>query len=92
MTLGAIFFAVVGYAMVFKPKVVPIGSEGLIGLGGLAMTALNPAGRVEVDGELWEARVENGEVKEHDPVKVKRKEGHILIVEPGEGKEGKESS
>lgn len=87
MMLGAIFFAVVGYAMIFKPKVVPIGSEGLVGLDGFAVTALNPSGRVEVDGELWDARAEDGEIKEHDTVKVKRKEGHVLIVEPGEGKE-----
>ena len=91
MTLGGVFFAIVGYVMMFKPKVVPIGAEGFVGLDGLAMTALNPLGRVEVDGELWDARSEAGEIKEHDPVKVKRKEGPILIVEPGKG-EGKEEA
>ena len=84
MTMGGLFFAVVGYAMMFKPKLVPIGSEGLIGLGGLAKTTLDPYGTVEVDGELWDARVENGEIKKHGPVTVKRKDGHMLIVEQGE--------
>ena len=90
MTLGGLFFAIVGYAMMFKPKLVPIGSEGLIGLVGFAMTAIDPDGKIEVDGELWDARSEAGEIKEHDPVKVKRKDGHILIVEPGEEANKKE--
>ena len=87
MTLGAVFFAVIGYAMLFKPKKVPTGADGLIDMEGAARTHLDPYGTVEVDGELWDAQAVNGEIAQGAPIRVKSKNGHILTVEPAEPKE-----
>ena len=57
------------------------GREGLIGMSGLAKTDLNPAGRVFVHGELWEA---NSEVplRMGDSIEVTGIEGLTLQVKP----------
>lgn len=80
VTMGAVFLAVAGYVALFKPKKIPTGAESPIGMEGIAITALNPDGRVEVDGELWSAFSEEGKIKRGGAVKIKRKDGHILIV------------
>ena len=56
------------------------GQEALIGLRGRARTALNPEGLVFVDGELWSARSDDGEIKPGDPVEVVAVHGLRLTV------------
>ncbi len=78
--MGGLFFAVVGYGIFFKPKKVPTGVEGLIGLEGMALSDLKPAGQVDLDGEIWQASMEQGEAAKGERITVVRKEGISLIV------------
>jgi len=57
------------------------GSEGLIGMTGLAKTDLDPAGTVFVHGELWEAKSETP-LRTGDSIEVTRIEGLTLHVKP----------
>jgi membrane-bound serine protease (ClpP class) len=60
-----------------------VGVQTMIGRPGEAITALAPRGQVKVDGEIWEARAENG-VRAGDAVRVKGVDGLMLEVEPAE--------
>lgn len=57
----------------------------LVGAEGVARERLDPKGYVRVRGELWQARLEEGEgpVEEGAAVRVRAVEGLTLIVEPG---------
>jgi len=69
------------------------GSEGLIGLEGVALTDLTPSGTVKCHGEIWEARSFSGDKIESDtPVRVIRAEGLVLYVEPIIEKKGDDGS
>ncbi|MEE8483065.1 MAG: NfeD family protein, partial [Nitrospinota bacterium] len=57
-------------------------ADGLIGLEAVAVTALDPFGSIEVEGELWDARIEAGNVEKGGRVEIEMKEGHILKVKP----------
>lgn len=57
------------------------GSEGMIGLIGVAKTPLDPEGRVLVRGELWEA-ISEKPLKPGDQVEVVRVDGLKLYVRP----------
>lgn len=59
------------------------GREGMIGQVAVAKTLLNPKGVVLFQGELWEAIMEEGEVKEGEEVIVVRVEGLKLWVKKG---------
>jgi len=59
---------------------VETGSEGLIGTEGKAMTDLNPAGKVFVNGEWWDAESVGGEIKSGDKIVVKEMNQFILKV------------
>ena len=51
-------FAMVGMGMRAMRRRPVTGSEGMVGLVGVAKTALSPRGQVAVRGELWEAMSE----------------------------------
>ena len=57
------------------------GSEGMVGLIGVAKTALSPQGKILVHGELWEARSDQP-LQPGEPVEVVRMEGLKLYVKP----------
>jgi membrane-bound serine protease (ClpP class) len=57
------------------------GAQGLIGEIGTAQTALIPAGKIFVHGELWDA-VSSSEVSTGQRVVVRRIDGLLLQVEP----------
>lgn len=57
------------------------GQEGMIGEIGIARTALVPAGKVFVHGELWNA-VSQAEVAEGARIRVRGVDGLQLLVEP----------
>ena len=80
--MGGLFFFMVSWAIFMKPRKMSIGSEGLIGEIGIAMTPLTPVGSAEIDGELWEVRSTAGNIEKGGAVKVVKKEGPILIIEP----------
>jgi membrane-bound serine protease (ClpP class) len=59
------------------------GMDGMIGETGLVKDALNPVGRVQVHGELWEAEAE-GPVAEGETVRVDSVAGLKIKVSPVE--------
>jgi membrane-bound serine protease (ClpP class) len=79
-TMGAIFFVVLGYGFFSKTKKVSTGAEGLAGTEGITVTPLAPSGKIEVEGELWEARAETGEIGQGAKITVLKKEGRVLVV------------
>jgi membrane-bound serine protease (ClpP class) len=60
-----------------------VGAErgGLVGREGVAATTLRPGGQVEIDGRLYEARVEVGAIERGRPVIVRGSTDFALIVE-----------
>ncbi|MBI1976894.1 MAG: NfeD family protein, partial [Candidatus Omnitrophica bacterium] len=55
--------------------------EGLIGASGVAETDLNPAGKVFIQGEIWQA-VSDLPVKAGERVRIVKVDGLQLWVEP----------
>lgn len=60
---------------------VTTGAEGMIGEVGEALERCDPAGRVRLRGEIWNARSEDA-VAPGDAVRVRGVEGLTLVVEP----------
>ncbi len=58
------------------------GVPGMIGLTGIAQTALTPLGKVLVNGELWDARASSSDLRAGEPVVVRSVEGLQLTVDP----------
>ncbi len=58
--------------------------KGLIKTGdkGVSVTRLNPMGRIEVNGEYYEAKSLNRFVDENTPLIVRKISGNQIIVEP----------
>lgn len=82
-----LFGFIISYAIKaqFRPPVT--GGEGLIGLVGVARTDLNPAGKIYVHGELWNAVNISPDkvIKKGEEVKVVKIEGMKLMVKKKEG-------
>jgi membrane protein implicated in regulation of membrane protease activity len=62
-----------------KRRRAQVGSEALVGRWATAVTPLRPAGQVRVDGELWQARCEEG-AEAGDAVRIFGLEGLTLVV------------
>ncbi len=60
-----------------------VGVQTMVGTVGEAITSLSPRGQVKVDGEIWEARAEDG-IRAGAAVRVKSVDGLLLEVEPAE--------
>lgn len=56
------------------------GPEGMVGAGGRALGRLDPAGKVEVFGEIWDARTDDGPIEDGAAVVVESIEGLRLKV------------
>jgi membrane-bound serine protease (ClpP class) len=65
----------------------PSPMEQFIGMHGIVMDNLNPAGYVEVKGELWKAEIRDPRfpLKKGDKIKVSDVRGMTLIVERESG-------
>ncbi len=63
------------------------GREGMVGLIGVAKTALAPRGQLSVHGELWEA-ISEQPLQPGDQAEVTRVEGLTLYVKPVSQKKG----
>ena len=57
-----------------------VGLEALIGHSGKAVTPLSPEGRVNVDGEVWNANAEGGPIEVGAKIVVKSHTGLKLHV------------
>jgi membrane-bound serine protease (ClpP class) len=80
-TAMAVFFGLVIRALVRAQRApVLTGPQALIGRIGIALTDLEPAGRVSVDGEVWSAVAEYGSVRSGEEVEVTYIEGVTLHV------------
>ena len=62
-----------------KRRRAQVGSEALVGRWAVAVTALRPAGQARIDGELWQARCEEG-ADAGDAVRILGLEGLTLVV------------
>jgi membrane-bound serine protease (ClpP class) len=82
MTTGAIFFAIVVFAI--RAQVIPhsMGTESLVGRVGKVHRQLDRAGSVQLGGELWSAELAPGEeeLTEGERVEVVEVKGLRLIV------------
>jgi len=82
VTLAAGFsLFVVGMGVRAMRRQPTTGSEGMVGLVGVAKTALTPQGKILVHGELWDAISEQS-LQPGDQVEVTRVEGLRLYVKP----------
>ena len=61
LATGAIFFAIMIFAIRAQKKPILMGQESLAGRVGTARSDLSPAGLVQVGGELWTAELVDGE-------------------------------
>ena len=79
--IGGLFFGLVSWAILAKPKKVATGVSGLIGEPGLAETDIAGIGQVTVNGEIWEAYA-NEPIPKGRGIVVLEKNEHRLLVEP----------
>jgi membrane-bound serine protease (ClpP class) len=79
--LGVITVFLMSIALRARRNKITTGVEGLVGEVGIAQTALAPAGKVFVHGELWDA-VATGNVPLGERVVVQNVDGLQLKVEP----------
>jgi membrane-bound serine protease (ClpP class) len=79
--LGGITVLLMSIALKARRNKVVTGIEGLIGEVGTAQTALAPAGKVFVHGEIWDA-IASIEVPAGEKVVVERVDGFRLSVKP----------
>jgi membrane-bound serine protease (ClpP class) len=57
-----------------------VGAEALVGVRGIALSPLDPHGRVRVQGEIWKARTEGEVLLKDEPIEVLNVEGLTLVV------------
>jgi len=81
LPLGGITAFVMALALKARSNKVVTGEQGLIGETGVARTPLNPAGKVFVHGELWDA-IASADVPEGEKVVVRSVDGLMLRVDP----------
>jgi len=79
---GAIFFAILVFALRAQRAPARMGMESLVGRTGSARSELNPTGAVQLGGELWTAEVipEEAPIPAGSRVEVVRIEGIRLFV------------
>ena len=79
LTTAAFFIFAVGMALRAQQKKVTTGKEGIIGEIGLAVTDIEPEGRVKIHGEYWNAQ-SNESIKQNEKIKVIDVDGLKLII------------
>lgn len=85
---GTALFMVAGMPAMIRTRfsTPTIGREGMIGEEGIAVTAVDPEGTVEVRGAPWRARTNRATpIAEGEPLRVAAIDGLLLEVEPLEG-------
>ncbi len=89
---GVFFFFVARFALSTRKLAWAGGSPVLVGATGVAKSDIGPNGIAYVAGEEWSARSESGAIPKGSEVRVKRKEGLSLIVEPSDSSPGRGAS
>jgi len=79
---GALFFAVVMFAVRAQHTPIRMGAESMLGRIGVARSALQPGGLVQVGGEQWSAELAPGQgaIEQGTRVEVVSVQGLKLIV------------
>lgn len=88
--VGAITALLISVALRARRNKIVTGIEGLIGEVAVAQTALAPAGKVFVHGEIWDA-VSSANVSVGEKVRVRKVNGLELTVEPASAEGLKEN-
>jgi len=89
---GVFFFFVARFALATRKLAWAGGSPVVVGATGVAKSDIGPYGVAYVAGEEWSARSEGGAIPKGSEVRVKRKEGLSLIVEPSDSSPGRGAS
>ena len=89
---GGFFFFVARFALATRQLAWAGGSPVLVGATGVAKSDIGRNGVAYVAGEEWSARSESGAIPKGSEVRVKRKEGLSLIVEPSDSSPGRGAS
>jgi membrane-bound serine protease (ClpP class) len=82
LPFALIVLVLVGLMVRARRMPVATGAGTMVGLAGVALTALNPEGLVQVRGEIWKATA-SAALPEGAAVRVTAIEGLMLSVEPG---------
>ncbi len=77
---AAFFLFALTFGIHAQRKKVVTGHEGIVGEKGIALSVLNPYGKVSVHGEIWSAESIEGEIKEADKVLIVGTENLTLKV------------
>ena len=78
--LVAFFIFMVGAVIHGQRRRIETGAEGIIGKIGLVKAKLSPRGTIMVEGELWNAVVEQGQANQGEEVVVEKIDGLKLTV------------
>jgi len=81
---GGFFFYVARFAVSIRHLSWAGGALAIVGATGVAKSEIGPSGVAYVAGEDWSARSEGSAIAKGSAVRVKRKEGLRLIVEPAQ--------
>jgi membrane-bound serine protease (ClpP class) len=81
VTTSAVSLFLVGMGVRAMRRVPETGSEGMVGLVGIAKTPLSPRGQLAIQGELWDA-VSDPPAEAGTSARVLRVEGLTLYVTP----------
>ncbi len=80
LATAAFFVFAVGLVVKAHRQQASTGREGMIGEVGMALTDLNPTGRVQVHGEIWQARSDSS-IQKGETIKVTQVMGLQVKVE-----------
>jgi len=78
--ITAFFILVVGAVIRGQRRKTVTGGEGMIGRSAVVVTEMNPKGTVLIEGEHWNAVMENGSAQPEEEVIVSKMDGLKLIV------------
>jgi membrane-bound serine protease (ClpP class) len=81
LPLGVIMVVLLRFAIAAKRRKAVTGEAGMVDSLGVAKTNLEPYGKVQVHGELWDARARQ-QIARGTRVRVREVEGLTLVVEP----------
>ncbi len=81
LPLAVITVVLLRLALAAKRRKAVTGESAMINSIGVAQTDLEPAGKVLIRGEIWDARA-GSKVEKGAPVRVRQVEGLTLVVEP----------
>jgi membrane-bound serine protease (ClpP class) len=78
--MASLFSFIVYKAAKARLSKVKTGKEALVGARGIAVSDLNPKGKIRVVGEFWQAKAKDEWIKKGEEVEVIDMEGLFLIV------------